>query len=120
MPGPIVPVRCKTDINESIKQKKPRPLILPLPVEGHAGTVAVSSSSRRRSSHQYRAAEFLRTRGDIYGVQAVNNIAALYCVHNNVKRICGGINRRRAGNSYFRIDVLRAAHIAGSKRGCAV
>src|ERR1700683_4261145 len=116
MPGPIVSMRGKPDINKPVKQKKTWPLIRPLRVQRHRGAIAIGSRPWHRSSHQYRATQFLGTGSDIDSMEAINNIAALQCIHHYVEGIRGGVNRRRAGNSYFGINVLGTAHVAGRKR----
>ena len=77
MPGTIVSMRGKPDINEPVKQKKTRALIRPLRVQWHRRAIAIGSRPWHRSSHQYRTTQFLRTRSDVDSMEPINNIAAL-------------------------------------------
>ena len=105
MPWSIVSVRRKSDVNNPVQQKKPRPLVFPLRIEGQCPSRTAVACSRNGRCDDYWSAELLRARRYIERMQALHKSRALLGRAHHVKRSRGWVDYWRSGDPYLRNNV---------------
>ena len=111
VPWPVITVRGKAHVHESVDQQKSRPLIFPLRIESQTPAGASTARSGHGRAHRDRPAEFLCSRSDVDRVQAQKIRARFQRLAHDIQSIGGVIDDRRSSNPDFRNDVART-HVA--------